>query len=169
MRLLCLLTAWPLIVFGQKPVIFPNGVVNGASYEPANITQEPGKFLQPGSIVSIFGQNLASSTQSATTVPLPNQLASTTVTSNGVAAPLFYVAPGQIDFQMSFNYGPIVVSTMGGVSDPYLFGNSASGGAAFGIFASDASGCGQGAVLNDSIYGTVSVNSTSNAVSPGDY
>jgi len=59
-----------------------------------------------GMIVSLFGRNLASSTESAATVPLPTALASTRVEvrnpRNGVwePSPLFYVSPGQINFQL---------------------------------------------------------------------
>jgi uncharacterized protein (TIGR03437 family) len=61
--------------------------------------------LAGDSIVSAFGTNLASTTQAATTIPLPTTLAGTTVTVRdnlGVArlAPLFYVSPDQINYQI---------------------------------------------------------------------
>lgn len=54
-------------------------------------------------IVAAFGSNLASTTQIATTVPLPTQLAGTSVKvkdSAGVErlAPLFFVAPTQVNY-----------------------------------------------------------------------
>jgi uncharacterized protein (TIGR03437 family) len=57
------------------------------------------------SIAAAFGTSLATTTQSATTVPLPTTLAGTTVKvrdSQGVErnAPLFFVSPGQINFQI---------------------------------------------------------------------
>jgi uncharacterized protein (TIGR03437 family) len=57
------------------------------------------------SIISIYGVNLASGVFLATTVPLPTSLSGNTVTvmdSAGVArpAPLYYVAPGQINFEI---------------------------------------------------------------------
>jgi uncharacterized protein (TIGR03437 family) len=174
MRFLCLFTIWPLIAYSQNPVIFPNGVVNAASYEPANTTtQNLGPFLSRGSIVSIFGQNLGSSTQTATTIPLPIELAGTSVMLGSVAAPLFYVSSGQINFQMpdwggSGGIPPLVVSNAGGASDPYSFGYY-EGASALGSFTLDASGCGQGAVLNVGSNGTVSANSASNSISPGGY
>jgi uncharacterized protein (TIGR03437 family) len=59
--------------------------------------------LAPGSIASGFGQGLASATEGALSQPLPTILANTTVTmkdSAGVErqAPLFYVAPTQINY-----------------------------------------------------------------------
>ncbi len=67
------------------------GVVNAASFLPAPIP--------PGGIISLFGSNLASSTASADSIPLPTTLAGTTLRLNGVAAPLFYASPTQINFQ----------------------------------------------------------------------
>ena len=57
------------------------------------------------SIVSAYGTNLATNTGSATSLPLPTSLDDTTVTatdSAGVArlAPLFYVSPSQVNFEI---------------------------------------------------------------------
>jgi uncharacterized protein (TIGR03437 family) len=55
----------------------------------------------PGGIVTIFGTGLTSgATQAATSQPLPTTLAGTEVRINGVPAPLFFVSPGQINFQL---------------------------------------------------------------------
>ena len=169
---LCL--CFPLAAWCQKPVIHPGGVVNAASYTTTTITGGPvGQGLSGGSIVSIFGTNLAASTQTASMLPLPIALAGTSVTANGVAVPLFYVSPGQINFQLpsrwpvlpSSQWTGIVVSTAVGSSDPYPL----DGAGAEGIFTRDASGCGQGAVLNVRADGSVSINSPANSVSPGEY
>jgi adhesin/invasin len=50
--------------------------------------------------MTIFGRNLSTTTTQALTYPLPTTLGSTTVTVNGVLAPLYYVSPGQINFQL---------------------------------------------------------------------
>ena len=55
------------------------------------------------SIISAFGTNLATVIQAATTVPLPNTLGGTSVlitdsAGNEHAAPLFFVAPNQINY-----------------------------------------------------------------------
>jgi uncharacterized protein (TIGR03437 family) len=68
-------------------------VVNGASFQPGGA---------PGAAMTIFGASLSDSTQQATSFPLPAQLGSTMVTVNGVAVPLYYVSPTQINFQMPF-------------------------------------------------------------------
>lgn len=80
---------------GTQPVpsIYPNGIVNGASYSAAP--------LAPGSIASIFGNFSVSSPAMAQSLPLPATLAGVSVNlSNGLSAPLFYVSSGQINFQL---------------------------------------------------------------------
>ncbi len=100
----------------QTPTV--GGVVNAASYWA-------GAGVAPGSIVSIFGTNLASQTASASSLPLPTSLGDvTSVTFGGVAAPLFYVSPEQINALVpSFildplNNGPsdVVVTNSAGAS-----------------------------------------------------
>jgi uncharacterized protein (TIGR03437 family) len=71
---------------------FPaSGVVSNASGQ---------QFLTSGNIATIYGSNLAGGTYSATTVPLPLILGGVRVTVNGIDAPLFFVSPTQINFQM---------------------------------------------------------------------
>jgi uncharacterized protein (TIGR03437 family) len=69
------------------------GVSNGASFQGV---------YAPGMILSIFGSQLASSTSSAGSVPLPVSMAGVAVTVNGVAAPLYYLAPGQLNIQIPY-------------------------------------------------------------------
>ncbi len=64
-----------------------------------------GDALATESIAAAFGQNLATLVQVATTLPLPTQLAGTTVRvrdGSGVErlAPLFFVAPTQVNFEV---------------------------------------------------------------------
>ena len=60
------------------------GVVNGASFQPGGA---------PRAIMTIFGTGLSDGVYQNTTNSLPTQLGPTTVTVNGLAAPLFYVGP----------------------------------------------------------------------------
>jgi adhesin/invasin len=143
-------------------------VVNSASYEAT--------LGEPGSIATIFGANLATTTVTAQVVPLPKQLGGTTVTWNGVAAALFFVSPTQINFQVPSDSGrsvgvgnpALVVSTTAGNSTPYV-PSSATPNAwnAAGLFSMDGTGCGQGAVLNVANDGSLSLNSPANSASPG--
>jgi len=163
------------LAFAQKPVIAPNSVLNAASLVLPPTT---GHALAPGSIASIFGQNLAATTASFTGYPLTTSLAGTSVTLGGAAAPLFYVSPGQINFQVPHSQGfssvpgspylsaAVIVTTAGVSSDPVSVDITGSGP---GIFTQDGSGCGPGVILNVKPDGTVSLNPTSNSASPGDY
>jgi len=85
-----------LVVFGliSLPPAAVTAVVNAASFEPDKIA--------PGSIISLFGTNLAQGTASALDVPLPKSLGGVSLSLKGVAAPLFYVSPGQINAQVPF-------------------------------------------------------------------
>ena len=74
-----------------QPVI--GGILNGASYS-GNIA--------PGSWASLFGSGLAAATASAPSLPLPRTLGGVTVTVSGIAAPLNYVSPTQINFIVPF-------------------------------------------------------------------
>ncbi len=67
-----------------------------------------GNELAPDSIVAAFGEGLSSATQAATTTPLPTALAGTTVKVKDSAgterlAPLFFVAPTQVNYQIPPN------------------------------------------------------------------
>jgi uncharacterized protein (TIGR03437 family) len=66
-------------------------VVNAASFNAS---------IAPGSLIAIFGSNLARATAVAQQIPLPISLADTYVTINGVEAPLLYVSPQQINAQV---------------------------------------------------------------------
>ena len=81
---------------GEGPFISPIGILNGASFAPPTFP------VSGGTIVSLFGTNLAGTTQSATTVPLPTAMANVSVTVNDVLAPLFFVSPSQINLQAPF-------------------------------------------------------------------
>jgi len=164
LRALLGLAALPIMAWCQTPVV--TSLVNAASYQPT--------LGAPGSIASVFGSNLAAAAATAQAYPLPRQLGGASVTWNGVAAPLLYVSPTQINFQVPSPgdetpgvvvVAGVVVSTAAGNSVP--FSAPANAWQAFGIFSMDGSGCGQGAVLNVAADGSVSVNSSANSASPG--
>ena len=58
--------------------------------------------IAPGGIASAYGANLASTVLSASSTPLPRVLAGTRVLVDNREAPLFFVSPGQINFQAPF-------------------------------------------------------------------
>jgi len=124
----------------QPPAINAGGVVNGASFSGS---------LAAGSIASLFGTGFAPAAQAADKLPLPTTLGGVSVSVNGFPAPLFYVSPLQINFQVPWEAGVVaqpvstVTVTVNGVaSTPQTFNLA---GFAPGLFAMNAAG--QGAVL----------------------
>jgi uncharacterized protein (TIGR03437 family) len=90
------------LALAQMPVVAAGGVVDAATFTAPVV---------PGSLVSIFGANLAAETVSAGAIPLPTTLGEASVSFNGSAAPLLYVSAGQINAQL-----PWEVSATGSVS-----------------------------------------------------
>jgi uncharacterized protein (TIGR03437 family) len=76
-------------LFDAVATIAPTGVQNGAGSTP-----QPG--VAPGSVISIFGSNLASAAATGPSSPLPQTLSGTVVQTASRMLPLFFVSPGQI-------------------------------------------------------------------------
>ena len=74
------------------PLLPADSVVNAASLSAT--------ALAPGSIVSLFGERFASGLVVSSTAALPTSLSSVSVTFNGIAAPLYFVSPKQINAQV---------------------------------------------------------------------
>lgn len=75
------------------PFIAPAGIVSAAGATPDGT-------MAPGSVISIYGQNLSSTLQIASTDPLPQTLANITVTVGNYILPLLFVSPSQINAQL---------------------------------------------------------------------
>ncbi len=74
------------------PTISTNGVTNAASFAPR---------ISPGALASVFGTGFGTSTYLADDGrPWVTTANSVSVKVNGVAAPLYFVSPGQINFQV---------------------------------------------------------------------
>jgi hypothetical protein len=101
------------LVVSAPPQISNGGVVNAASFTPR---------VAPGSLISVFGTDLATAKASAEAVPLPKSLAGTSVTIGGKEAPLVFVSPTQINAQVPYelNEGSsaTVVVKVNGVNSP---------------------------------------------------
>jgi len=80
-----------------RPVIFPGGIVIHASASAP---------VSPGSLVDIYGTNLAAAPVTTPGLPLGTTLGNVQVTVNGTLAPLYYVSPGQVDFQVPYAIPP---------------------------------------------------------------
>jgi uncharacterized protein (TIGR03437 family) len=88
------LGAAALAAQAQTPAVAQGGVLNAANgLSP----------VAPGSLVSIYGANLAGGLAQADTIPLSNQLNNVSVTLNGIPAPLLFVSQGQINAQVPWN------------------------------------------------------------------
>jgi uncharacterized protein (TIGR03437 family) len=80
----------------NAPVAFAGGVVNNATFE--------GDTLAPGGIVAIFGDGFATGAPvSAQALPLTTELGGARVLVNDKAAPVYYVSPNQINFQLPYD------------------------------------------------------------------
>jgi uncharacterized protein (TIGR03437 family) len=90
----CLFVGFNTFAAAQTPLVEPGGVVDAATFAAPVI---------PGSLVSIFGSNLASQTVSASVIPLPPQLGGVSVSFNGITAPLLYVSSSQINAQLPWS------------------------------------------------------------------
>jgi uncharacterized protein (TIGR03437 family) len=75
------------------PAIAPAGIMSAAGATPDGT-------MAPGSIISIYGQNLAPALQLGSTNPLPQTLGDITVTIGNYILPLLFVSPTQINAQL---------------------------------------------------------------------
>ncbi len=121
-------------------------VLNGASYSGN---------LAPGTWVAIFGTQLASSDASAASVPLSPLLNGVSVTFGGIAAPLLYVSPNQINALIPFEVPlppvtgtvPVVVSAPTGTSPAFNVRLSQDSP---GLFTQNSAGTGAALAFNPS-------------------
>ncbi len=117
----------------------PISTVSAASYRDDN---------SPESIVAAFGSNMSSVTALATTQPLPLDLGSVSVLVDGRQARLFFVSPGQINYQVPANtpsgLANVVVTNGGQVATQ---GTILISNVAPSLFTADASGQGAPAGL----------------------
>jgi uncharacterized protein (TIGR03437 family) len=148
-----------ILARAQTPVVNAGGIVNTASYASGGIA--------PGSIVSIFGTNLAGQPATASSIPLPSALGNvSSVTFNGVQAPLYSVSSSQINAQVPWNVlaagstSPtvnVVVTTNAGSSAPQTVQVASTFP---GIFSVSANGIGQ-AIATDNSDGAIAAASGS--------
>lgn len=114
--------------------------VSSASYSRAGLAAE--------AIAAAFGSSLATSIQAAAALPLPTALAGTTVKvrdllGTEIYAPLLFVSPEQVNFQMPPGLipGPVTVTVVNGVGGVSV-GTSVNDVVAPGLFAANADGQG---------------------------
>jgi hypothetical protein len=81
------------VTLNPPPAIAPGGVLNGDNFS---------SVVAAGSLVSVFGRNLATRPETYSTSPLPSQMGGISVSVNGRPAPLLYVSPTQINLRMPY-------------------------------------------------------------------
>jgi uncharacterized protein (TIGR03437 family) len=84
------------IVGSSAPGAAITAVLNPVSYSAS---------VAPGMVVAIFGANLSATTDTATGTQLPYTLDGITAAVNGIAAPIVYVSPTQINLQIPYDAG----------------------------------------------------------------
>jgi uncharacterized protein (TIGR03437 family) len=133
--------ATPVASGTPPPSLAANGIVNGASFDGEAPTA-------PGAIVSIFGSNFISQLTVPSGDPLPTSLQGVSVTFNGTEAPLFFVAPGQINaqvpYEVSGSSATVQVTTPAGTSNTETINLAPASPA---IFTTSQNGSGQAVVV----------------------
>ncbi len=145
----------------DTPQVVPGIVVGGADLKQDAVA--------PGEIISVFGEGLGPAVlqnfQVGPDNKLPDFLGETLVLFNGIPAPLLATSKGQVNAVVPYDVAgqshvEMLVIYNGGVSTPFLLPVKK---ASPGLFTLDASGKGQGAILNQNL----TVNSFSNPALPG--
>jgi trimeric autotransporter adhesin len=151
------------LIVPAEPAPTIRSVVNSASLQPS---------LAPGALVTVLGSNLTGPTQSTNygpTANYPTAVASTSVTFNGIAAPLLYLSPGQINAIVPF---ALAGQTSAQVQVQRFDKVSASFSLPLqdispGIFTATQTGTGQAAILQQGPDGQFTYNSAENPVPKG--
>jgi uncharacterized protein (TIGR03437 family) len=118
----------------DAPVVTPGGIVNTAGSPSV-------QAIAPGALVSIFGSNLAATMTLSDSTPLSTTVGNVSVTINGIAAPIQFVSPNQINIQapwsspVSDSSGPaqVIVTTAGIASAPVAVTVAASAPAIYAL------------------------------------
>jgi uncharacterized protein (TIGR03437 family) len=138
-------------------IVPPGSAVNAASFSRAPA------IVSPGSLISVFGSNLAAETRVALAAPLPTRLSATRLEINGIAAPLLMVSPSQVNaqvpFEVSGNTATLMVDNGASRSAPISLTLAPS---APGIFTLQ-SGTGPAAALHSGDYSLVTASSPATA------
>jgi uncharacterized protein (TIGR03437 family) len=97
-----------------------------AGAAPPNITSVVnagmGSDIAPGGLISVFGTQLSPVNMTTSEIPLPTALANSCLSVNGLAVPILYVSPNQVNAQMPYQeIGDVtlILRTPGGQSNNY--------------------------------------------------
>jgi uncharacterized protein (TIGR03437 family) len=126
----------------NAPVMSTGGVLNAASFAVSTP-------LAPGTMIAIFGSNLADGTSTSSTLPLSTQLSGTLVTIGGEPAPLLFASSGQVNAIIPYGlpvntHLQVIVRQGNAYTSPQSITLSAANPA---IFTQALSGTGQGIII----------------------
>jgi uncharacterized protein (TIGR03437 family) len=82
------------------PGITPNVTASGVVHAASAVAGVP---IAPGSLITIYGSNLADAAGLASGLPLPQQLAGAQVLLGDLPLPILYTSDGQLNVQVPFN------------------------------------------------------------------
>ncbi|MGA3025304.1 MAG: hypothetical protein ABSF98_11065 [Bryobacteraceae bacterium] len=116
-----------------------------ASVAPPNIDQvvsaaDGSPNIAPGGLISLYGEQLSPISLVASQIPLPTALGDSCLTVDGLAVPVMFVSPSQINAQLPFEASGNVTFTLltpGGISNNF---NTVVSSAAPSVFMSGAAG-----------------------------
>jgi uncharacterized protein (TIGR03437 family) len=98
-----------------------------AAVAPPNITSvvnagDEGTDIAPGGLISIYGTQLSPVNMATSEIPLPTALANSCLSVNGLAVPILYVSPTQVNAQMPYQAigdETLILRTPGGQSNNF--------------------------------------------------
>jgi uncharacterized protein (TIGR03437 family) len=133
-------------------VSLTSGAASPLTAGVANSASGAGAFISPGGLVSIYGQDLATSTGGGGNPPFPTQVNGTQVLMGGQTLPLRYVGAGQVNAQVPFGLATntqqqLVVQRGTTLSVPQ---DVVVAAAQPGIYTQNASGSGPGIIVDAS-------------------
>jgi uncharacterized protein (TIGR03437 family) len=153
---------------GTGVFLNPTGIVNAASNAPFTAR------IAPGELLTLYGSNLASSTQTAG-IPFPTSgLGNVHVTIGGLPAAIYYVSPSQISAIVPYEVTPgsiVEIQVTNDMGSSNVVTNYVSAMAP-GVFTQNQNGTGYGAIehlgIGNSLAPAGSVVSDANPAMPGE-
>lgn len=122
----------------NNPGLPANGIVDAAA---------AATVIAPGSIISLYGTDLAPAVSAAQSLPLPTQLAGVSVRIGDRFAPLYFVSPGQINAMVPFEVsGNVRVQIVAGNASSSAEVTKALSANSPRMFSINQQGTGQGAI-----------------------
>jgi uncharacterized protein (TIGR03437 family) len=87
------------------PILYVRGSAAGTAISSIANPATYSSSVSPGMVIAVFGSNLAKTTDTASGDPLPYSLDGVSAAVNGIAAPILYVSPTQVNIQIPYEAG----------------------------------------------------------------